>query len=91
MRTTLFPAWERYRESRDVPEVCPGMCLVARVMPCAGINSLGSMPIKCHGADASRDPADSLGKTRLLFDSLFPRGLPRNDLSWPELCSKQDI
>lgn len=47
-------------------------------------NSLGSMPVKSQGAD-------SPGKTRLLFDSLLPRGLPKNELAWPELCSKQDI
>lgn len=54
-------------------------------------NSLGSMPVKSQGADASRDLADSPGKPRPLFDSLLPRHLPKNDLSWPDLCSKQDI
>lgn len=54
-------------------------------------NTLGSLPVACQGADASRDAADAPGKTRPLSDSLLPRGLPRNDLSQPKLCSKQDF
>lgn len=86
MRAALFPAWEGCRESRDIPGAHPGL---RDAMGCT--NTLGSLPITCQGADASRDPADAPGKTRPLSDSLLPRGLPRNDLSQSQLCSKQDF
>lgn len=61
------PAWEGYREFKRYPRgtsrhVSGG---TRDAMGCT--NSLGSMPVKCQGADASRDPADSPGKTRPLF------------------------